>query len=55
MRPIPFVLFLVAGICALIGMAWGIQMSATGDHGMAAGQCHAQNRGWVRLAVCATF
>ena len=55
MRPIPFVLFLVAGICALIGMAWGIQMSATGDHGMAPAHAHLNLLGWVSLALFGTF
>lgn len=55
MRPLPFLLFLVAGICALIGMAWGIQMSATGDRGLSPAHAHLNLLGWVSLALFATF
>jgi hypothetical protein len=55
MRPLPFILFLAAAICAVIGMAWGIQMSATGNHAMSPAHAHLNLLGWVSLALFGTF
>lgn len=55
MRSLPFVLFLAAGVCALIGMAWGIQMSASADHSMSPAHAHLNLLGWVSLALFGTF
>ncbi|MGR3322819.1 MAG: hypothetical protein ACU0DK_12905 [Pseudooceanicola sp.] len=49
-------LFLAAGVlCALIGMAWGIQMSATGNHLLSPAHAHLNLLGWVSLAVFAIY
>lgn len=55
MRPLPFILFLAAGIAGLIGMAWGIQMSASANHTMAPAHAHLNLLGWVSLALYGTF
>jgi cbb3-type cytochrome oxidase subunit 1 len=55
MRPLPFILFLAAAICAVIGMAWGIQMSASGNHAMSPAHAHLNLLGWVSLALFGTF
>lgn len=51
MKTLPFILFVVAAICALIGMAWGIQMSASGDHTLSPAHAHLNLLGWVSLAI----
>ncbi|WP_375687568.1 hypothetical protein [Pseudooceanicola sp. LIPI14-2-Ac024] len=49
-------IFLAAGaLCALIGMAWGIQMSATGDHTLAPAHAHLNLLGWVSLAIFGVY
>lgn len=51
MNGIAFV-FVVAGVvCALIGMAWGIHMSASGNHLMAPAHAHLNLLGWVSLSL----
>jgi len=55
MKGLPFLFFAVAAICGLIGMAWGIQMSATGNHGMSPAHAHLNLLGWVSLAIYGTF
>lgn len=55
MKGIALVFFTAGVICALIGMAWGIQMSASGDHLMAPAHAHLNLLGWVSLAVFGIF
>lgn len=55
MKGLPFLFFAVAAICGLIGMVWGIQMSATGDHGLSPAHAHLNLLGWVSLAIYGTF
>ena len=47
--------YLAAGIFALCGMVWGIQMSATGDHSLSPAHAHLNLLGWVSLAIFAVF
>ena len=55
MNGISFTFLITAAVCALIGMAWGIQMSATGDHVMAPAHAHLNLLGWVSLAIFAFY
>jgi len=51
MRGIPLLFVLTASIYALIGMAWGIQMSATEDHMLSPAHSHLNLIGWVSMAI----
>ncbi|MBT9383972.1 hypothetical protein KM176_08900 [Pseudooceanicola sp. CBS1P-1] len=55
MKGIAFVFFATATICALLGMGWGIHMSASGDHTMAPAHAHLNLLGWVTLALFGLF
>lgn len=55
MKGMAFNFLLLAGICALVGMGWGIQMSASGDHAMAPAHAHLNLLGWVGFAVFAFY
>lgn len=55
MTGISYVLMIFAAITAVIGMAWGIQMSATGDHSLSPAHAHLNLLGWVSLSVFAFF
>lgn len=55
MRNMPALFFLTAGIFALVGMAWGIQMSATQDHSLSPAHGHLNLIGFVVMAVYGTF
>ncbi|MEC8630537.1 MAG: hypothetical protein VXY73_10625 [Pseudomonadota bacterium] len=47
--------YLAAGIFALCGMVWGIQMSATGDHSLSPAHGHLNLIGFVAMAVFGTY
>lgn len=51
MRGIGFYFFGLGAICVTIGMCWGIQMAASGDHLMAPAHAHLNLVGWVTLAL----
>ena len=51
MRDIAFVFFLAAVLCVTGGMVWGIQMAASGDHGMVGAHAHLNLVGWTTLAL----
>ncbi|WP_010141660.1 hypothetical protein [Oceanicola sp. S124] len=55
MKGISYYFYAAAAICGLAGMAWGIQMSASGDHLMAPAHAHLNLLGWVSLAIFGTF
>ncbi len=55
MRSIPTWFFATAGIFALCGMAWGIQMSATQDHSLAPAHGHLNLIGFVALSVFGAY
>lgn len=55
MNPTATFFFLAAAIFALIGMAWGIQMSATHDHGLSPAHGHLNLLGFVTMAVFGTY
>lgn len=55
MTRIPTLFFACAGLAALIGMAWGIQMSATQDHSLSPAHGHLNLIGFVTMAVFGTY
>lgn len=55
MNGISYYFYAAAALCGLAGMAWGIQMSASGDHLMAPAHAHLNLIGWVSMAIFGTF
>jgi cbb3-type cytochrome oxidase subunit 1 len=51
MRGIAFLFFVTAALCVTLGMAWGIHMSASGDHTLAGAHAHLNLVGWVTMAL----
>jgi len=51
MRGISFAFLICGTIAVLIGMAWGIQMAATGDHALSPAHAHLNLLGWVSFAI----
>ncbi|MGD9862045.1 MAG: hypothetical protein AB7S99_02415 [Pseudodonghicola sp.] len=48
--------FLLLGILSVtLGMIWGIQMAATGDHALAPAHAHLNLLGWVTCAIFAFY
>jgi hypothetical protein len=47
--------YLAAAIFAVIGMAWGIQMSITDDHSLSPAHAHNNLIGFVVMAIYGTF
>lgn len=55
MTRLPTLFFATAAIFALIGMAWGIQMSASHDHTLSPAHGHLNLIGFVAMSVFGTF
>ncbi|WP_204112823.1 hypothetical protein [Shimia biformata] len=55
MRGVSFWFMALAALSATIGMAWGIQMSASGDHSLAPAHAHLNLIGWVTMALFAVY
>ena len=55
MKSIPTNFFLSASVFALVGMIWGIQMSATQDHTLSPAHWHMNLLGFVAMAVFGTY
>ena len=55
MRGIAFYFLCAAILADLIGMSWGIQMSAAGDHKLAGAHAHLNLVGWVTLSIFAFY
>ena len=51
MKDTAFWFFALAALCVTGGMIWGIQMAATGDHGMVGAHAHLNLVGWVTMAL----
>jgi hypothetical protein len=51
MKGISYLFFVAATICAVVGMAWGIHMSASGDHTLSPAHAHLNLIGWVSMAI----
>ena len=55
MRDISFVFFATAAVAVTLGMAWGIQMSASGDHTLGGAHAHLNLVGWVTMALFGVY
>ncbi|SDE68147.1 hypothetical protein SAMN05421538_109104 [Paracoccus isoporae] len=55
MNALPKRFFISAAIFALIGMVWGIVMSASADHSMSPAHGHLNLIGFVAMAVFGTY
>lgn len=55
MRGIAFYFFCTGILSVLIGMLWGIQMSATHDHRFAPAHAHLNLLGWVTMSIFAFY
>ena len=55
MRNLPNLFFAAGAIFALIGMAWGIQMSATQDHSLGPAHGHLNLIGFVAMSVFGAY
>lgn len=51
----PTLFFFCAAIFALVGMVWGIQMSATQDHSLSPAHGHLNLLGFVAMAIFGTY
>ena len=51
MNGLSFWFFVLAVISGALGMAWGIQMSASGDHSLSIAHAHLNLIGWVGFAI----
>ncbi len=48
--------FMITGVLSVLaGMIWGIQMSASGDHGLSPAHAHLNLLGWVTCAIYAVY
>ena len=55
MRNISFVFFGTSALAVTLGMAWGIQMSASGDHTLSGAHAHLNLVGWVTMALFGVY
>lgn len=55
MKGIGFLFFATAALAVTIGMAWGIQMSATGDHSLSPAHAHLNLVGWATMALFGVY
>ena len=55
MRNLPTLFFATAAIFALLGMVWGIHMSASHDHTLSPAHGHLNLIGFVAMAVFGTY
>lgn len=51
MTNISFAFFVTATLAVTIGMGWGIQMSASGDHTLSPAHAHLNLIGWTTMAL----
>ena len=55
MRGLSFYFFVLGVLAVLIGMGWGIQMSATHDHALSPAHAHLNLLGWVSFSIFAFY
>ncbi len=55
MKGIAFYFMALAVISVTLGMVWGIQMSATGNHTLSPAHAHLNLIGWVTMAIFALY
>lgn len=51
MKGVSLVFFVTAVLAVTLGMIWGIQMSASGDHQLSGAHAHLNLVGWVTMAL----
>lgn len=51
MKGVAFLFFVAAAVCVTAGMAWGIQMSASGNHALSGAHAHLNLVGWVTMGL----
>ncbi|WP_420569144.1 hypothetical protein [Thalassovita sp.] len=55
MKGIAFYFMILAVISVVLGMAWGIQMSASQNHDLSPAHAHLNLIGWVTMAIFAVY
>lgn len=55
MKGIAFWFIFLGSLSALVGMAWGMQMSGTGDHTLASAHAHNNLIGFVAMSIYGLF
>ncbi len=55
MRGTASLFFATGAVCALAGMAWGIQMSATHDHTLSPAHGHLNLIGFVAMSIFGAY
>ena len=55
MKNIAYHFFLAGVVSVTLGMVWGIQMSATGDHRLSAAHAHLNLIGWATFALFGVY
>ncbi len=55
MKGIPFYFMILAVIAVVLGMGWGIQMSASQNHSLAPAHAHLNLVGWVTMSIFAFY
>lgn len=55
MRNLPTLFFVAGAMCALVGMIWGIQMSASHDHTLSPAHGHLNLIGFVAMSIFGAY
>ncbi|MCF6219476.1 MAG: hypothetical protein L3J65_00025 [Robiginitomaculum sp.] len=55
MKTVPTLFFATGACFALLGMIWGIQMSATGDHSLSPAHGHLNLVGFVTMSIMGIY
>lgn len=55
MKGIAFYFMILAVVSVVLGMAWGIQMSASQNHDLSPAHAHLNLIGWVTMAIFAVY
>ncbi len=55
MKSVPTMFFATAAFFVLLGMIWGIQMSATGDHSLSPAHGHLNLVGFVTMSIMGIY
>ncbi len=55
MKSVPTMFFATAAFFVFLGMIWGIQMSASGDHALSPAHGHLNLVGFVVMSIMGTF
>ncbi|PHP66901.1 hypothetical protein CSC94_12445 [Zhengella mangrovi] len=55
MRGVAFLFFATAALWVTVGMAWGIHMSASGDHMLRSAHAHLNLIGWVTMGLFGVY